>query len=672
MADTETKQPDWLSIAEEAYNTSTSYYDTNLRKTWDDNLRHFYGRHAAGSKYNSSAYQNKSKVFRNKTRAAIRNNEAAGAAAFFANMDVVSVEPQNPDDRTQVASARINQELLTYRLGKTVPWFITCMGALQDAQAIGAVISKQDWVYEEREEYELETDETGLPMLDEKGNPRIVTNRKVVKDYPRVKLYPVENCRIDPGADWTDPIGTSPYVILLNPMYVGDIKTKMEKPDPKTGKAPWKKLSDKQIIASIHQKYDSTQMERTSKQEDRYDESYPGDLSDFEICWVHENFVRKDGEEWVYYTLGTKELLSDPVRLEEAYFHGERPIVMGCCIIETHKVFKSGICELGKNNQQELNEIANNRLDNVKLVLNKRYFVKRGQQVDLRSIVNNVAGSATLMNDPSGDVKPVDFNDVTSSSYQEQDRLNVDFDELIGTFSASTIQTNRKLNETVGGMEMLKGGVNSLVEYLLKTFTETWVEPVLRQLVKLEQKYETDTVVLQIAAQRAQIYQRFGIDQVTDELLNQELTTTVNVGMGATDPMMGIQKFLYGLNMIKEIMAEPIPGMNIKEIAEEIWGRLGYKTGERFFSQEEDPRMEQMQQIIQQLQQELESKNAELQANMVNSQADREARMMEIGIKEDNANKRKTAELISAAMMKQADLMNPVVGEKLGAARFQR
>jgi hypothetical protein len=69
-----------------------------------------------------------------------------------------------------------------------------------------------------------------------------------------------------------------------------------------------------------------------------------------------------------------------------------------------------------------------------------------------------------MVNSPE-DVEALEFNDVTASSYAEQDRLNVDFDELLGNFSRSSVQTNRKLNETVGGMALISQGANQLTEF---------------------------------------------------------------------------------------------------------------------------------------------------------------------------------------------------------------
>ena len=308
------------------------------------------------------------------------------------------------------------------------------------------------------------------------------------------------------------------------PMYVKDVKARMKREDTKTSKPKWKTLTDAQIRTGTKLNFDSTQMVREGNREDKNEQDGKDTpLNDFDIVWVHHNFIDVNGEDQVYFTLGTEHMLTDPEPIERQYFTGDRPFVMGIAVIETHKIYPSSPVKLGVPVQSEINENANQRADNVKLVMNKRYTVLRGKNIDLKNLMRNVAGGATAVDDHA-DIAEREFTDVTGSSYMEQDRLNMDFDDVVGTFAQSTVQANRKLNETVGGMQMFKGAVNSLTEYLIKTFAETWVEPVMRQLIKLEQHYETDTVVLAIAAQKAKLLQKYGIDEVTDELLNQELT----------------------------------------------------------------------------------------------------------------------------------------------------
>jgi hypothetical protein len=106
----------WLTNAKQAFDQSTTFMDNNYRKQWENNLRHFQSKHHTGSKYSKASYRYRSKVFRPKTRAATRSSEAAASVAFFANQDVVGIEPQNPNDEFQQASADILKELISYRL----------------------------------------------------------------------------------------------------------------------------------------------------------------------------------------------------------------------------------------------------------------------------------------------------------------------------------------------------------------------------------------------------------------------------------------------------------------------------------------------------------------------------------------------------------------------------
>ena len=82
---------DWLKVARESFEASSSYFDSNHRKAIEKNIALFQSRHPDGSKYNSAAYKHRSRLFRPKTKSVVRKNEAAAAAAFFSNVDVVSI-----------------------------------------------------------------------------------------------------------------------------------------------------------------------------------------------------------------------------------------------------------------------------------------------------------------------------------------------------------------------------------------------------------------------------------------------------------------------------------------------------------------------------------------------------------------------------------------------------
>lgn len=559
----------WLTMARQAYEASTDWFNSSLRKTTEKALAHFANKHAPGSKYHSDSYKSRSRGFRPKTRATIRRNEAAAAVAFFSTQDLVSISAENESDPAQQLSARALSEIVGYRLEDSIPWFQTLIGAYQDTLNAGVCISYQSWDFKEEAEDGTST---------------------ILVDKPTISLVALENFRISPAANWVDPIGTSPFVIELISMTIGEIKAKM-----KAGL--WIEADEGSIQKAAEVQYDSVRAAREGSRTNKDDIKYG--TTDFDTVFVHRNIIRHEGEDWIFYTLGTEQLLSEPSLLSGAYRYlqrGERPYVMGYSVIEAHKPFPSGLNELTFGLQEEANEISNQRRDNVSLVMNKRYFAKRGANIDFKSLTRNVPGSITMMDDINTDLRWDTPGDVTGSSYQEQDRVSLDYDEIAGTFSPGSVQSNRKIGETVGGMEMLSNDANVITEYQLRVFAASWVEPVLKQLVRMEQAYETDELILAIAGQKAKI-QRFGVDQLTDDMLRDSVTVRVNVGFGATNPQQRVQKLTMGLGSIAQFAPQAMAGLEAKEVVIEIMGALGYKNADRFFpSMGEDKQPQQQQQ----------------------------------------------------------------------------
>ena len=613
----------WLRRARAAYRSSTTYVDANFRKGWDDSIRAFNNQHPGDSKYTQPAYDKRSKLFRPKIRSVIRKNEAAAAAAFFSNMDVVSISASDQTDKAQLISAEVMKQLLQYRLTRSIPWFQTLLGGLQDAQVTGMVCAHVYWKYEEL--------------------------ASTVVDKPCVDIVPIENMRFDPSASWIDIVNTSPYIIHLMPMYAMDIKAKME-----TGE--WR---DSPVTsAAVGAGMDSTRLARNTNKEDPLS-SESRALEDYDIAWVQRHIHRRDGEDWEFYTLGEIGLLTEPVPLIDVVFHGKRPYVVGTCIIETHKAMPSGVPTLARGLEDEINEIANQRIDNVKFALNKKWFAKRGVEVDLAGLTRNVPGGVVMMNDPANDVREITWPDVTQSSYAEQQGLDMSMDELLGNFNPAAMMTAGAGNAPARNMAMLNQSNGTLVEYLIRTFVETFVQPVLRQLVLLEQQYETDRVILGMAAKSSKMLQRFGIDEVTDELLAQEITLNVNVGMGATDPTQKLQKFLAAFTAFTGAMRNPTPGVNMVEVGKEIFGHLGYADGSRFFTND-NPQVDQLQQQlraammqIQQLTSKMQEKQSAQVVGLTKTRETNQTKMQIEALRQENENKRSLATHFTALSVQE-------------------
>jgi hypothetical protein len=528
----------------------------------------------------------------------VRKHEATAALAFFSNLDVISVAPQDGDNPEQVASALINKELLNYRLTKTIPWFTTVIGGFQDAMKSGVAISFQYWKFKS---VKGEEERIGIDPVTLKEVRAKVPVEDVFEDEPCVDLIPVENARWSPFAKWNDIVNTSPYFILIQPMFVYKVR-EMCNSDTGMPGMEWHSVTDNELRGALMENMNTTDAARRGGNAPP-NSSSPPPLGEYDLVEVHLNFMDSEEGKVVYYTLKDRKLLSEPIALEKMFWHGKMPVTVGFCILDTHNPLPEGLIDLGKQLQTETNEVGNQRLDNVKLVLNKRWLVRRNSNVDTDSLMRNVPGGVTMVSNTQqdgGDIREVNWQDVTSSSYQEQDRINSDYDELVGNFATSSVESNRHLNETVGGMKIMAQGANAMTEYTIRTLVETWVEPILKQLILLEQHYESDEVILAIAGKKAKLFQRFGTDKALDYILNNDLTCIINIGMGATDPEDRLKRFMGATQTWVQMAAMLPPDADLEEIKNELYGCAGYRDPKRFFTGQQDPRVVAAQKALQQ------------------------------------------------------------------------
>jgi hypothetical protein len=576
--------------AQQIYNASTSYITANVANSWERNLAHFHSEHAPGTHYRKLGFK-RSRMFRPMTRANVKSQEASASSAIFSTKEMLVVSAQNPKDMKQQEAAKVIKFLLQYRLEDRMPWFQTVMGAYQDTKVYGVCVTHQYWDYHEDTDVVPAFDEeTGEPITNEKGESMGRQVTRVRRDALACDNVPPENFRFDPTCDWRDPARTSPWLVYMKPMPANDALEMMEKVDPKTQQPVWRRYTLERILSTRKNAYDNTRQAREGQSRVDTAATAKEAGSEYTTVWAHLNIIRINGDDIAYWTMGTELLLTEPKLLRELYpwlEEGERPFVIGTSTIETHRNYPEGDVGQGAPLQEELNTVVNQRMDNVKLVLNKRYHVRRGSQTDLDALMRNVPGGGVMMNDPEKDVKIVDTPDVTQSGYQEQDRIQIEFDNLVGNMSAASVMSNRKMGETVGGMSMLGQSANAVQDYGIIIFLTTWMRPTIGQLMRLEQMYENDTVLLALAGEASGYFQRFNTDKLTDELLLQKLTATIDVGMGNTDPVRRVERLAYGIEKVAELPGIA-PRLKSVHIADQVFGALGYRDSSGFVMTDEE------------------------------------------------------------------------------------
>ena len=82
---------DYLQLLKETIEPSQRYMQQQVEADWSRAQRAVQNKHSQNSKYYSAGYRNRAKIFKPKTRAAVRKNLTALAAALFSSQDAVSI-----------------------------------------------------------------------------------------------------------------------------------------------------------------------------------------------------------------------------------------------------------------------------------------------------------------------------------------------------------------------------------------------------------------------------------------------------------------------------------------------------------------------------------------------------------------------------------------------------
>lgn len=589
---------EFLQMVTEADAQALQYVSQVNRQSWERGYKAYHQEHYDGSKYRSSDYNNRSKLFIPKTRTSVRKDMAATAASLFGSMDAVSTSAGNEGDPAQRASAAVLKELVNYRTDRkstkaSIPWFHTAMGSRQTSLLTGICLSKQYWKLELRRagQEEFEDEETGDIQLRDVWKPFI--------DRPECELFPPENFVIDPAADWRNPAQDAAYLILKYPMRIDEIRRRQK--DPRN---PWKALDDSVLKSAGEGAQMAAEAIRRAREQgiDRFDKSQT--TRHFDVIWVWESFIRTSGEDWTFISIGDKHMLTDPKPVSEVYPEqfGERPLTLGYGSLEAFRIFPMSNVESWQMLQQEANDIRNLSLDALKQNIMPVTKVVRGRNVDLDQLRRRSSGSA-IMVQKADDVTWEKAPDLSAGVEALARKIDIEFDDLSGTQNYNSIGNNNAVGDTLGGLKLAAGTANAVQEFDIRIWIETWAEPVLAQIVKLEQFYESDEEILGICGERAKLFQKFGISEISDEMLENTVTVSVNVGLGAGDPQQRLAKFASAMQVAGPILSQSPDFMKGKvtidweAIMEEVFGAAGYRDGGKRFvkpgePQQQDPTQE--------------------------------------------------------------------------------
>lgn len=146
------------------------------------------------------------------------------------------------------------------------------------------------------------------------------------------------------------------------------------------------------------------------------------------------------------------------------FFDGESPILK-MDYIRTGEPYGKGVIELIEDEQDEINELRNLRVDNVNMLMNRIIAIIETALVNPKDLVSKPGGVVRLkanVEDVRKAIMPIDMGDVTSSSFKETFEIERQVQERTGANRVTLGSSNevRDTNQTLGGMELLRQTFN--------------------------------------------------------------------------------------------------------------------------------------------------------------------------------------------------------------------
>ena len=575
-------EEDMLSLANEAYNSSTDYLNTYKVREWIDAYQLYNGEHTKDTRFfdkNRPHYL--SKFFIPKTYEFIVTQTSFIKQSMFNGNGIIDCQIYNDYDKEAQVQADFFKTFLEYRLKSDKNWFFKhIISQYQDAHLTNFPCSKVAYDFK---------------------------NEKAV-----VKPISVERIRIHPQADPLDPVNSSPYLIHIIPMYVYQVKKRMKSKN----EDKWLELSDDDLIKTIHTLENDVASARNNFESDINNNDGDTSLKDHQIIYIHENFIiGEDGEDYCFYTLGPDKLLSKIYKTTDLYFHG-RPFIIGSVMLESGRVYPKAPVIHAKPLQEMLNELQNMSNDIKRKVAMPNYLVSRKVH-DLYALESAKPGSYIKVNDPTSDIVPLNTQTQVNGLQEGIMTAATHIDDMLGRYGISTAQSRANANSSVGGMQQQASSANLISELYLSTFVETYVEPLLEMYLSVELKYNGTNKPLV-----KKIFKDYGVENralekgvMVEDLptqlskMTKELKIGINAGIGASNPDMKFQKIIATLSQLSKLASEMNPNMpyNMEEIIKETLSIQGYKNPSKFIKKTEDPMVAQLQQQVQQLQQQLQT-----------------------------------------------------------------
>ena len=311
------------------------------------------------------------------------------------NIMSVSGRDKFDDEKAATIQALIKYELEVDRFSlKNVDFY-------RQALIYGTAIGKTSW------KYSTKTIKKRQASYDPYTGGKIyieVEQEQIVKDNPTFDTVPIYDFYIDPAATSIDD---ARFCIERKLMTYNEIKELVD--NGIWDKDEFEKLSE----------FEGSGQEDQAKRQDQMYSNFQSDSSNVGLPDKYEVLEYWEDDRVVVVVEQRYVLRNE----ENPYWFKEKPFVVARYQPLPFEFYGLSVPMTIKDLQDQMNNIVNSRIHNVRLILNRMWIIQEGM-VDKKQLKSKAGGVISTRGNINNVILPLPTPDVTSSSYEEQRQLH--------------------------------------------------------------------------------------------------------------------------------------------------------------------------------------------------------------------------------------------------------
>jgi hypothetical protein len=207
--------------------------------------------------------------------------------------------------------------------------------------------------------------------------------------------------------------------------------------------------------------------------------------------------LNKDGkpERCVFTVANGKYLIRKQSR---PYWHGKNPFVKSVYIPVINEFYGIGIPEILEDIQNNLNEIFNQRNDNISFCLNKPIMYKNGASIKTKNLVLKPGGLYGSDEDIPSSIVPMNFDMYTRDAFQQTGELERWGQEVTAVTKVTMGMADKGSNDTATGMSILQRASGDRFTGIARGIEATSFTETLRMYYQLNYQFASDEMVFSI------------------------------------------------------------------------------------------------------------------------------------------------------------------------------